>query len=301
MKCNNDNQDKYKNISCPKCKCSNNLKKDGQRKTQNRGNIQRYRCKSCNYRFVEDDGFFRMRNKPEKITLCLDLFFRGVSTRKVQEHLQAFYPHNCHSTTILAWIQKYSKMIHTYTNSLPIRASQELQIDEMEYKTKGQKSWFIDTIDEQTRYMVSSGFYKSRDAESIKEVLRHAKKKTGEQIKICQTDGYGAYRKCLNKTFGLNKKLKTSKIIHIELNASKGEGFNCRIERLHNTIRERTKIFRGFKSIESANAIMKGYEVFYNFIRKHQSLGVTPATMAVPYLRLEGNNKWLELIKLTKN
>ena len=62
-----------KQLQCPKCK-SKQYKKDGFRGTENRGKIQRYKCKECSYRFVEDDGFFRMRNSPKKITLCLDLF-----------------------------------------------------------------------------------------------------------------------------------------------------------------------------------------------------------------------------------
>jgi len=47
-----------------------------------------------------------MRNEPKKITLSIDLFFRGVSSKKVQEHLTAFYPHNANHRTILGWIVK---------------------------------------------------------------------------------------------------------------------------------------------------------------------------------------------------
>lgn len=82
-----------KEIKCRFCQSSNTTKK-GFRKTQNRGKIQKYCCKDCNRLFVLDDGFFKMRNSPQKITLCLDLFFKGVSTRQVQAHLQQFYPHN---------------------------------------------------------------------------------------------------------------------------------------------------------------------------------------------------------------
>jgi len=105
-------------------------------------------------------------------------------------------------------------------------------------------------------------------------------------------------------TLGLHKRKARSKITHVKLNASKGDGFNCRIERLHNTIRERTKIFRGFHGgIESAYSIMKGYEIFYNFIRNHQALGCCPYEIAVPELRdrLDVPNKWLELIELSNN
>ena len=44
---------------------------------------------------------------------------------------------------------------------------------------------------------------------------------------------------------------------------------------------------------------MKGYIIYYNFIRKHQSLkGKTPSEL-VTNIKLENPNKWLELINLS--
>jgi len=71
-------------IISQKCK-SEKVKKRGLRQTQNRGKIQRYFCYNCKSSFVEETPFYRMRNTPQKITLCMDLFYRGISTRKVQE------------------------------------------------------------------------------------------------------------------------------------------------------------------------------------------------------------------------
>jgi len=294
-------KDKMENkIQCPKCKGSN-TKKRGLRQTQNRGKIQRYFCKDCKYSFVEDLGFFKMKNAQQKVTLCLDLFFKGVSSRKIQEHLQAFYPHNSSHMTIYRWVVKYSSMIGEYTDKLKLNVGNELQIDEMEYHRLGKKNWFIDCIDTETRYLVSSELREKRAEEDIKIVLKVAKYKTDNQTTIVQSDGWFAYRKALNKTFGLNKCSTKSKIVYRRLNFSKGDGFNCRIERLHNSIRERTKTFRGFHgSVESAKAIMKGYEVFYNFIRKHQALNKCPYELATD-LKLKNPNKWIELIEMSKN
>ncbi len=77
-------------------------------------------------------------------------------------------------------------------------------------------------------------------------------------------------------------------------------GFNYPVERLYNTIRERTEVMRCFHGcLESARAIMKGLEINYNFNRKHMSLGKkTPAEVAIPQLEL-GVNKWLDLIKMS--
>ncbi|HJX51081.1 MAG TPA: DDE-type integrase/transposase/recombinase [Candidatus Nanoarchaeia archaeon] len=298
MKYNNAKQTEVKKICCPNCN-SNKTKKRGLRQTENRGKIQRYFCNNCKTSFVLDDGFFRMRNNPQKITLSMDLFYRGVSTRKVQEHLSAFYPHNADHRTILRWIVKYAKMIHSFTNKLKINCGKEIQIDEMEYKTKGKKSWFIDSIDTTTRFMVASEYTKTREQKELKSILQTAKQKTGNQIKIVTSDGFTAYKKAIKKVFGYNNKLGKYNVIHNKVTQLKNEGFNHKIERLHNNIRQRTKTFRGFKNIDSANAIMKGFEVFYNFIMKHQALNKCPYELATD-LKLENLNKWLELIQISK-
>jgi putative transposase len=301
MKSKNNKQEEYKKVSCPFCSSEKVIRR-GKRKTQNRGLIQRYGCQDCNKRFVVDDGFFKMKNAPQKVTLCLDLFYRGVSTRKVQEHLQAFYPHNSSHKTIYKWIIKYSKMISKFTDNLKLNVGSEMQIDEMEYKVKKQKSWFIDTIDTETRFMIASEFTKTREQKEIKKVMLKAKKKTENQIKVCTTDGYFAYNKVVKNVFGYNNKIHKYNVVHNRVTQLKGEGFNHKVERMHSNIRARTKTFRSFHgTTETANAIMKGLETYYNFIRKHEAINCCPYELAIPELKNKmGVNKWLSLIQLSK-
>jgi len=292
-------------IICPKCK-SEEIKKDGKRKT-NRGLIQRYKCKECSYRFIQNDGFYRMRNPPKKITLCLDLFYKGISTRQIQDHLKVFYPKNSHYSTIYRWIVKYSKLISNFTDELKVRVGSEIQIDEIEFhrrkshkkKAGVDKNWYIDSIDTTTKFIITSEYVKAREKETIKRILKNIKVKAENEIKVITTDGLTAYENVVKKTFGYDKHRREYNIKHNVVNASQGEGFNYPIERLHNTIRHRTKTFRGFHgSLESAKAIMKGFEIYYNFIRKHQGIGCCPYELATD-LKLKSNNKWLELIMLS--
>ncbi|MBI4159300.1 IS1/IS6 family transposase [Candidatus Woesearchaeota archaeon] len=284
----------YKNVLCRFCKSTNTLKK-GFRATENRGKIQRFYCRDCKKRFVVDDGFYRMRNNPQKITQSIDLFYKGISTRKVQEHLGVFYIHNSSNVSIYNWITKYSEMVGQYVDKINTTSSKQIQVDEMEFFTKGKPTWFIDSIDPESRYMIASGFFKNRGIEEIKEVLKLAKSKDNK-ISHVTTDGFTAYKKVVKKVFYTYK----NKVNHKVTNASKGEGFNHKIERLHNTIRERTKIMRGFHgSVESARAIMKGVEIQYNFNRKHLAIDCHPYQLATE-LQL-GKNKWLDLIKLSKS
>ncbi len=294
MKYKNNKTNNYKKLSCPKCSFKNIIKW-GLRKTENRGKIQQYKCKDCNETFIIDE-FFRMKNSPKKITLCLDLFYKGISTRQIQSHLNSFYPHNSSWVSIWKWVVKYSNLIHNKIKDVKLNVGNELQIDEMEYKTKGKKSWFIDSIDTTSRYIVSSNFCKTREQKEIKKVLLNAKNKTDNQITIYTTDGYTAYEKVVRSIAGYYN-IKKGLIKHNKVTQLKGEGFNHKIERLHNSIRHRTKTFRGFKNLESARAIMKGYEIYYNFLRKHQAINCCPYELATN-IKLKSPNKWLELIQL---
>jgi transposase-like protein len=196
---NKNPSDSENRKSKPKCiYCnSNKTKKRGFRKTENRGKIQRYFCNECKKAFVIDDGFFRMRNNPQKITCALDLFYRGVSTRKVQEHFKAFLPHNSSNVSIYNWVVKYSKKISNFTDNLKINGGSEVQLDEMEYhrrishkKIGVSKDWFIDSVDVKTRYMVSSKYFNSRGQNELREVMKKVKykRKVTSQLSL-QTAG----------------------------------------------------------------------------------------------------------------
>ena len=93
--------------------------------------------------------------------------------------------------------------------------------------------------------------------------------------------------------------LKSTKILE---NSNSNEiiiiSINNLVFRINNLRWERTKIFREFKRLENAKALMKGYEIFYNFIRVHQAIGKCPYELATD-LKLKNKNKWLELIRLS--
>lgn len=308
MKSKNTNKREYKKVlKCSNCK-SKEIIKWGKRKTDNRGKVQRYKCKSCSETFI-NDAFYRMRNNPQKITCALDLFFRGLSTRGVQEHFKAFFPHNSDHSTILRWVRKYSLQISKYTDKLQVNTGSYIEVDEMEYHrrkshkkgSKGiDKNWSINAIDVKTKFLINSTYAKHRSKKELKSVLKKVKDKSGE-IKIVTTDGLTAYRNVIKKTWGYNNKLGKYDIKHNIVTASKGEGFNIWVERIHNSIRQRTNSFRGLHgSINSAYTLMKGIEIYYNFVRKHESLNYKTPSDVATNLEFKTPNRWLELIKLSK-
>ena len=202
-------------------------------------------------------------------------------------------------------------MISKFTNKLKLKVGEEAQTDEIEYHRRinhkkgsrlgAEKNFFIDSVDTETRFMLSSEYMKTRSSRDIKAVMNRIKERTGNQIKMMTTDGWNAYTNTIRKVFGYSLKDKKYNVFHNRVVVSDEQGnFNHPIERLHNNARARTKVMRGFHgSISSAKAIMKGFEIYYNFITKHQAINCCPYELATD-LKLNDKNKWLELIKLSR-
>ena len=285
---------------CPHCK-SEEVVKRGTFETKAHGKQQRFFCKKCGKKFIVRTGFYRMRNNAQKITASIDLFYNGLSTRKVQAHLKAFFPHNASNVSVYNWVIKYSTKISKFADGLKLKVGKELQIDEQSHNRLGNQNWLIDSIDTQTRFVVASNFHESRGQIEIKGVLKMVKQKTLDQFQIVTSDGFTAYPRAIKKVFGWSNTKRKFNVFHNVKKGCDNNGFNVPIERFHNDVRDRTKIMRGFHgSVESADTILKGFVIYYNFIRKHQGINCSPYELATN-IKLENPNRWLELIEMSKN
>ena len=67
---------------------------------------------------------------------------------------------------------------------------------------------------------------------------------------------------------------------------------------MNGEFRDREKVMRGLKN--SDTPILKGLQIYHNFIREHEGLnGKTPAEVAG--ITVEGQNKWLTIIQNAKH
>ncbi len=95
---------------------------------------------------------------------------------------------------------------------------------------------------------------------------------------------------------GISQVFQGAKPEHIaNCGINKPHASNNRIERLNGTLRERVKVQRGWKSMETP--IAEGQRVQYDFVKLHAALnGETPAQKAGIDI-IEGKDKWLNLMK----
>ena len=93
-------------MKCPNCK-SKNISKRGKRYNKS-GSKQLYLCNKCNKKFVEQNGFERMRYNKKIIARAIHLHNEGLSLFQVKDHLWQHDGIKVTRETINRWTKKYS-------------------------------------------------------------------------------------------------------------------------------------------------------------------------------------------------
>jgi transposase-like protein len=282
-------------LVCKFCS-SENVVKRGYRNTQN-GKVQRFFCKDCKRKFIVDEGFERMKATPETVTVALDLYFKGISMRAIVDHIKQFHGVEVSHVAIYKWIRKYVAMMKKYCDQLVPKVSGIWHTDEMALNIRNLDNhenlrWAWNVIDNQSRYWLATQITEKREIADARKVLAQASSISQTRPMAVVTDGLRAYQDAITKEFFT---LKAPKTEHVRIPNIRNKSNNNMVERLHGTIRQRNKVMRGLDDENTAQTMMDGLRIYYNFIRPHTALdGKTPAQKA----NIESDKaNWLSLIK----
>lgn len=279
--------------TCPQCKSSKETIRRAWRFNRSIPK-QIYYCKKCKIRFAGTLGFSRIKKEPQAIILALDLYFKGLSLRKITEHLSSIYNIKATHVTIYNWIRKYVKLIKKYVDSeAPAKLSRRWHADETVIRLKGSHINMWALLDDELKLLIASRISKSREAKQARALFEKGIRKSEEPPKEIITDGLPSYGQAIKEI----AKKGANQILHLQGPFTSPLNNNL-IERFFGTVKERTKQFRGLENEATTQQFADGFSIYYNRIRIHSSLsGQTPAEAAGLKPKL-GNNKWLELIRL---
>lgn len=267
---------------------SENIIKRGIRKTSF-GEKQRYSCKVCKRRFVLDP-IQKIKGNGKIITVVMDLHFKGMSLRQIEDHLKQFYGIEIAHNTILGWIKRFTKILNDYTDTLKADTSGEWNIDETVQFFQKHGHWVWNIMDKNTKFLLGSRMTKFRLAFKDNKAFTNAKMRTKEDPEIVKTDGFKGYPLMIKENFPEAK--------HIANCGISKKKHNSEIERLNGSQKDRTKSMRGFDSMKGGQEFHDGWRIYYNFVRPHQALhGLTPAQVSGIDLKLK-QNKWLSLLEM---
>jgi transposase-like protein len=252
---------------------------------------QRYLCKDCGHKFFEGSDFPRMRTKSRIISSSIDMYFEGLSFRKIQTQIEKLYGVSISQVTVMNWTMKYSALVSKYVETLSPQLLGVYHVDETAIKCSGVQKWFWEIIDEQTKFLVAGHLSASRTTEEAIQLFEKSVKVAKRKPTSIYCDGLPAYVDGYNKVFRTLKKEGRPELIR-RVGIRNIHNQNA-VERLHGTLKDRIKPTRGLKGEETVRTLLEGWVVHYNYVRKHQTLKMTPAQASGISIK----NDWHLLVK----
>lgn len=238
-------------------------------------NSQRYYCKSCQRKFKADSDAFHMKVPVDYVSHALAEFYAGSSVSDIAEDLKQVYNYHPSKSVIWKWIIKYSDLaVEQFKDTHPqvgdIWTADETMVD----LDKKLKVWVYNVIDERTRYLLASRIALSRTTHDAEAVMNEARKRAGKTPRQVLTDANRAYDDGLEIAFGADTE-------HVKTSPFTSGANTEKVERYHETFKERVKVMKAFKDAEALIQFNDGWVAFYNHFKPHQSLsGKTPAEEA---------------------
>lgn len=269
---------------------SKHFLKDGIRHNKS-GDLQIFNCLDCKKYFTINLGFEKMKHNPKGITMAMQLYFSGESLRNVQRSLQLLGVKVSHQT-VWNWIQKYIALMGRYLDKIMPNVGETWRADELYVKFSGKMNYVFAMMDDETRFWIAQQVTEKKGTSDVRPLFKQARERAGKKPMLLITDGAANFAEANKKEY--QTRYAEGSTNHIRDIRIDGTVHNNKMERMNGEVRDREKTMRGLKKTDSP--ILKGYEVFHNYIRPHMGLdGKTPADAAG--ISIEGENKWMTIIQ----
>ena len=262
---------KYEGVRCTRCNSEDNITKRGIRHNRH-GPMQVYYCKRCKIRFTPRTGFHGMKNKATTVAVAIDLFFRGVSTRQICQHLESCYGTSITHTTVHNWLKKYVELASRYVQTMHPALSDRWHADETVIRVGGRHRALWMLLDSNKRFLIATHISQGRGTQDARELMKNGINTSGNAPCEIITDGNPAYVDAIEKELVPHAE---GSIVHVQ--GPLAEALNNKMEALCGTVKARTKAMGHFGSDKGAEVFAKGFSTHHNFVKRHKTLGKTPA------------------------
>ena len=236
--------------------------------------VQRYYCKDCKRKFANPEAIPKMQIDTKCIADVLNMYYEGMSEAEIRRNLIQQDNSYISTGSVYNWVKRFSKLAIMEAGKYKPDVGRVWVADETVIDIDGKNIWLWDIIDTKARFLIASHMSYTRTTKDAVALMKQAYDRTGKIPRIIYTDKLRAYLDGIELTFGADIEHRQGSPFDVENNTNL-------IERMHGTIKSRTKVMRGLHTLESARLFMDGWLVHYNFFRPHMSLrGKTPAQVA---------------------
>jgi IS6 family transposase len=241
---------------CPRCE-GENIVKNG----RDRRGAPVYRCTDCDRSFTALTGtpFSGHSFPPAVIGLAVRWYLRYRLSYADVVEWWAERSIEVDASTVFDWVQKFAPLYQDAAKAHRYRVGQRWSVDETYVKVAGRWGYVYRAIDEHGQ-VVEVLFQEQRDTEAALAFFRSSLESTGVTPHTVTTDKAAAYPPALAQVL--------PEVEHIT-----GKAVQQRIERDHQHLKGRLKVFRGCKTAGGAQRFCRAHGFVRNLCQGFYRLG----------------------------
>jgi putative transposase len=253
--------------------------------------VQRYWCKDCKRKFVPNNALAKMHTPVKVIASAVGMYYGGMPLDSIQRQLEQDYDIRMSESGIWYWVARFSHDAIEKARAFKPKVGDVWIADETVIKSGGRNIWFWDIIDLKTRYLLASHLSDTRTTKDAALFMDKARDAAGKSPKKIITDKLRAYLDGIEYVFGADTKHVQGSPFEID------DTSTSVIERFHSTLKDRTKVVRGFRNMDNAMLLTDAWLVYYNFLKEHTSLGDVPPAQAMGKVPFKN---WVDIVKTAR-
>ena len=243
-----------------------------------------FRCETCRRSASLSP---RRHANPREIGAAVDMYFDGLSYRRVADNMGEHFNLHTNPTTVFRWVQEQSRRATEAARDCKVTTGDKWVADEVAVKVGGKQYWLFNVMDSETRFVLAAYLSPERTARAAQTALSMAREQSATPPKSVKTDGLPSYRSAVRTAF------PTHPVRHVVSQGIRAVINNNLSERLQGTFRDRDKTLRSMKLRETGQTYIDGLVVAYNYFRPHMGIGgkrpVEKAGGAAPF------EKWADV------
>jgi putative transposase len=233
---------------------------------KSRKGAQRYYCPSCNKAFLDNANLPKMSISIKQLADIIGQYYGGMSLKELKRQFKQQYSRELSRSSFDRWLRRFSKIAVQEAQKYHPNVGDKWIADECVLHIGGRKIWCWDIIDADTRFLLATHLSPTRTIKDAQILMEKAGRVANKIPLVVITDQLLAYIDGIELTWGSETKhIQSEPFTEAKISTNK-------IERFHSTLKTRTEIMRGLKSLKTAQALLDGWLVHYNYFRPHESL-----------------------------
>ena len=184
-------------------------------------------CATCGL----NGGSRRPHATPQQIGAAVDMYFDGLSYKRVAENIEEYFGRKTNAVTIMRWVHDYADRAHEIVHDTKTPTGPEWVADEIVVRVGGRKYWLFNVMDAKTRFVLAAHLSPQRTARAAATALALTRDRAADPPNVVKTDGLPSYGRGVRTAFPTHGvKHVVSQGIRAVINNNLSEGCRARSE-----------------------------------------------------------------------